>query len=172
MVLLKENEIKTKEVLNFKGVHLYSYQASLCSRKVRLFLALKNVQYTLHNVDIGPKAENHTPYFLGINPRGLVPVLIHNGNVHIESNDIMKYIDETFDGPKLMPHKYNDIINKSLDLEDELHLDIRTITMNNLPRQIQRIIAVSKYLKLTCNKLMNKTSKTIGGINENTINVG
>ena len=36
------------------------------------------------------------PWFLGINPRGLVPVLVHDGAVHIESNDIIQYLDKKY----------------------------------------------------------------------------
>ena len=34
--------------------------------------------------------DNFQPWSLEINPRGLVPVLVHDGVVHIESNDIVQ----------------------------------------------------------------------------------
>ena len=72
--------------------------------------------------------ENFRPWFLGINPRGLVPVLVHDGAVHIESNDIITYLEKTFPsrsrsggarkrGRRLLKH------------EDELHLDLRTLEL-------------------------------------------
>jgi glutathione S-transferase len=33
---------------------------------------------------------------MGINPRGLVPCLVHDGEVHIESNDIILYLERAF----------------------------------------------------------------------------
>ena len=36
--------------------------------------------------------ENLKDYFLGINPRGLLPAIVHDGDVHIESNDILTYL--------------------------------------------------------------------------------
>ncbi len=55
-----------------------------------------------HHLDIS-KFENFTEWYMGINPRGLLPALVHDGDVHIESNDIIKYVDETFDGQRLYP---------------------------------------------------------------------
>jgi glutathione S-transferase len=46
---------------------------------------------------------NVEPWFLGINPRGLAPVLVHNGAVHIESNDIIQYMEKVFPEPRLIP---------------------------------------------------------------------
>jgi glutathione S-transferase len=40
--------------------------------------------------------ENLTDHFLGINPRGLVPVLVHDGDVYIECNDILTYLESAF----------------------------------------------------------------------------
>jgi glutathione S-transferase len=47
--------------------------------------------------------ETYSEWFLGLNPRGLAPVLILDGAVHIESNDIMALLDERFPGPRLFP---------------------------------------------------------------------
>jgi len=55
-----------------------------------------------HPIDL-PGNENFRPWFLGINPRGLVPVLVHDGAVHIESNDIIQYLEQKFPEPKLIP---------------------------------------------------------------------
>ena len=40
------------------------------------------------------KEREHLDDYFGINPNGLVPTLVDNGVVHIESNDI-DYLDET-----------------------------------------------------------------------------
>ena len=43
------------------------------------------------------------PDYLAINPRCLVPTLVHNGKPVRESSVINEYIDTAFDGPALTP---------------------------------------------------------------------
>ncbi|MEM7100100.1 MAG: glutathione S-transferase family protein [Pseudomonadota bacterium] len=136
MVQLLDTDIKTKEVLDWKGVHLLHFQHSSCSQKTRIFLNLKGIDWTSHHVNLA-KQENYEPWFLGINPRGLVPVLVHDGVVHIESNDILTYLDEHFGDRRLIPEHAQNEIASGLAEEDNLHLDIRTITMRFIaPRRL------------------------------------
>ena len=72
--------------------------------------------------------ENFRPWFLGINPRGLVPVLVHDGAVHIESNDIIQYLEKTFPTPRLIPAGHENEVAALLKHEDDLHLDLRTLS--------------------------------------------
>jgi len=102
MVQLVDGDIKTREVLDWKGVHVLHFMGSSCSQKLRIFLNLKGIEWQSHIVDLFTN-ENFRPWFLGINPRGLVPVLVHDGAVHIESNDIIAYLEKTFPTPKLVP---------------------------------------------------------------------
>ena len=102
MVQLVDSDIKTREVLGWKGVHVLHFMGSSCSQKLRVFLNLKNIPWHSHPIDL-PNYENMQPWFLGINPRGLVPVLVHDGAVHIESNDILAYLESKFPAPRLIP---------------------------------------------------------------------
>jgi len=58
--------------------HVLHYSGSSCSQKLRIFLNLKGIPWESHPIDL-PSNENFRPWFLGINPRGLVPVLVHDG---------------------------------------------------------------------------------------------
>ena len=102
MPQLDEKEIRTREVLDWKGLHLLHFAGSSCSQKTRIFLNLKGVAWESHPVNLAAQ-KNYTPWFLGINPRGLVPVLVHDGRVIIESNDILAYLEEIFPEPPLIP---------------------------------------------------------------------
>lgn len=127
MVQLIESDIQTKEVLDWKGLHLFHFASSSCSQKTRVSLNLKNINWHSHLVDLGA-SENCTEYYLGINPRGLVPTLVHDGEVHIESNDILTLLDERFPNVKLIPSGMEDQVAVLLHHEDDLHLDLRTLT--------------------------------------------
>lgn len=127
MVQLVDSDIKTREVLGWKGVHVLHFAGSSCSQKLRIFLNLKGIEWTSHLVDLQSN-DNFKPWFLGINPRGLVPVLVHDGAVHIESNDIIQYLENTFPSPKLIPVGYENEVAALLRHEDDLHLDLRTLS--------------------------------------------
>jgi ganglioside-induced differentiation-associated protein 1 len=100
MVQLVDTDIKTREVLGWNGVHVFHFMGSSCSQKLRIFLNLKGITWESHSVDL-MAGENFQPWFLGINPRGLVPVLVHDGAVHIESNDIIQHLEKTSRRPSL-----------------------------------------------------------------------
>lgn len=128
MVQLLEKDVRTREVLEWKGLHVFHHPVSSCSQKVRIFLNLKGIEWTGHVVNL-PANENLGTYFLGINPRGLVPVIVHDGAVHIESNDILLYLEQRFPTPALAPVATADELKALLKHEDDLHLDLRTITV-------------------------------------------
>jgi glutathione S-transferase len=127
MVQLADSDIKTREVLGWKGLHILHFVGSSCSQKLRIFLNLKGIAWESHPVDL-PAHENITPWFLGINPRGLVPVLVHDGAVHIESNDIIQYLEKTFPAPRLIPPGHETEVAALLKHEDDLHFDLRTLS--------------------------------------------
>jgi len=134
MVKLYTKDIKTKEVTEWKGLHLFHFSSSSCSQKARIVLNLKGVDWVSHPINL-LKAENYSEWYLGINPRGLLPALIHDGDVHIESNDIVSYLDDRFETPKLIPAQQRESVLEQLNAENDLHLDLRTLTFGfSLPK--------------------------------------
>ena len=124
---LLDSDIKTREILAWKGIHLLNNQFSACSMKTRIYLNLKNIPFKSHQIDLST-GENFSQWFQGINPRSLVPVLIHDGDVHIESNDILQYLEGCFKNNPLIPLDKKTQVSELLSFEDDLHLDIRNIT--------------------------------------------
>lgn len=127
MVKLTKDDVKTKEVLGWQGLHVFHFPFSSCSQKLRIFLNLKGAKWESHSIDL-MKNENLTPWYLGINPRGLVPVLIDDGDVHIESNDIILYLEKKFPEPRLVPAGHENEVAALLKLEDDMHLDLRALS--------------------------------------------
>ncbi len=91
-----------KSVTEFKGLHLYHSDISNCSMRVRMALEEKKLPWVSHALDL-KKGETHTPEYFGINPHGVVPTLVHDGVVIIESDDIIEYLDAKFPDPPLQP---------------------------------------------------------------------
>jgi glutathione S-transferase len=75
---------------------------SSASRRVRLCLEEKGLEYEGHHVDL-EKMEHHSPEYLRINPLGVIPTLIHEGKPLHESGTICEYLDESFSDPPLRP---------------------------------------------------------------------
>lgn len=82
-------------------VTLYHHGSSACAVKVRFALAEKGVAWESAYVDI-MAGEQFAPGYLALNPKAVVPTLVHDGEVIRESSVICEYIDEAFDGPALM----------------------------------------------------------------------
>ena len=84
------------------AVELYHFWSSVCSVRCRMALEEKGVKWTSRYIDLFAFA-HMTPEYLAINPGGIVPTLVHDGEVVTESTIINEYIDEAFDGPALRP---------------------------------------------------------------------
>lgn len=90
------------EVLGLKGLHLYHSGISNCSMRVRMVLEEKQLTWESHHLNLLAK-EHITPEYFGINPNGLVPTLVHDGVVIIESDDIVDHLDDAFPANPLKP---------------------------------------------------------------------
>ena len=88
-------------------LELYNFPASTCSLKVRLCLAEKNLDWIDHR--LSPSATDHlTPEYLLLNPNGVVPTLIHDGDPIVDSSVIIEYLDEVFPEKLLSPSNLNE----------------------------------------------------------------
>ena len=84
-------------------LELYHHGTSVCAAKPRIVLAEKSLEWTSHYIDI-LKGEQFTPEYLKLNPKGVVPTLIHDGKVIRESTLIGEYLDEVFPDPPMKPN--------------------------------------------------------------------
>jgi glutathione S-transferase len=114
------------------SVTLYAFPPSHCSQKVRLALAEKHVDYTNRFVDIEMRLQNFEPGYLRLNPRGVVPTLVHGDHVVTDSARIIRYVDDTFDGPTLSPQLEAERkrMDEWIDLQDGLR--IRELTFGSM----------------------------------------
>lgn len=81
---------------------LYHANHSTCSQKVRLTLAEKGLAFEGRLVNLATN-EHLTPEYLALNPNGVVPTLIHDGQAIRDSSVICEYLDEVFPDTPLMP---------------------------------------------------------------------
>ena len=81
---------------------LFTAHNSICTQKVFLTLLEKDLPWTSEYIDLFNN-EQYRPDYLRLNPKGVVPTLLHEGHAVIESTLICEYLDETFPSPSLTP---------------------------------------------------------------------
>jgi len=81
---------------------LYNAPQSTCSQKVRICLWEKNLEFTEHKLDLF-RGDQLTPEYKKLNPNGVVPTLVDDGEVIIDSSVIIEYLDEAYPEVALSP---------------------------------------------------------------------
>jgi glutathione S-transferase len=82
-------------------IELYHNINSVCAQKVRIALKEKGQEVTEHLLTL--RGDQNDPAYMKLNPNGVVPTLVHDGKVVVESSLILYYIDQIFPAPSLMP---------------------------------------------------------------------
>ncbi len=85
------------------------------------------------------KFENLRPDYLAINPKGVVPTLVHDVTIIPESSIINEYLDDAFPELALRPADARDRARMRLWVqheEDELFIAVRPATLNLMMKQI------------------------------------
>ena len=109
---------------------LYHGATSVCAAKVRLVLAEKTLPWEGEVLDL-QRGDQHRPDYRKLNPNSVVPTLVHDGRVVIESTLIIEYLDEAFADPPLMPaDPYQRAIARlwMKKIDDYLHAACSTVT--------------------------------------------
>ncbi len=83
-------------------LELYQFGNSVCAQKVRITMSEKGLDWATHEVNLFT-SEQYSPDYLKLNPKGVVPTLVVEGQPIIESTLICEYLDETYPEPSLMP---------------------------------------------------------------------
>ncbi len=83
---------------------LYHNSLSLCSKKARICLDELGIPYKSHQIDLIETGSYETisRHFLKVNPAGVLPTMVHNGNPVYESHDIIEYAAKNSKTPELL----------------------------------------------------------------------
>jgi len=114
---------------------LYNFAQSTCSQKVRLVLWEKDIPFTDHLVDHKTR-EHLTDWYLKLNPNGVVPTLVHDDDIIIDSSVIMEYLDEVFPEVPMVPR----------DAVGRAHMRKWLRWMEEVPTAAIRVPSFNKYL--------------------------
>lgn len=136
---------------------LYHNDMSACAQKVRFVLEQKQLDWDGQELNLR-QGDQQRPEYLKINPKGLVPALDHDGNILVESNIIVDYLNEAFPEPALMPKTALERARvrwwmKKLD--DGLHLELAALSFG---------VAYRTQLLEACQGDMQLVEKHLNGI--------
>lgn len=84
-------------------LELYHNDMSTCAQKARFALAEKGLKWKGHHLDLRA-GDQQKPEYLKLNPNAVVPTLVDDGTVIIESTVINEYLDDAYPDPPLRPH--------------------------------------------------------------------
>lgn len=81
---------------------LYHHGSSACAAKVRFALEEKRLAWESRYIDL-MRGEQFSADYLALNPKAVVPTLVHDGHTIPESTVICEYLDETFPDRPIYP---------------------------------------------------------------------
>jgi glutathione S-transferase len=119
-------------------------------------LAEKDLDWESHHINL-KNLEHLEPWYVELNPEGVVPTLNHDGKILTESNFIIEYLDEKFPEMSLRPddpyerwqmrnwiHRFETMLHKNINL-------ISFVKQNRMKR----------YEKLSEDELVNFLSRQV-----------
>lgn len=139
---------KSELPAQLKGLHLFGDGLAPCAQRVRFALGEKgfrrspDIKWNSTRPDTLQAAEPHTyisrrvslprkqhlcAEYAALHPNMVVPALVHDGVLHIESVDIIEYLDETWPDNPLFPreHESRQLCDKYVQMAKELHRSVR-----------------------------------------------
>ena len=125
---------------------LYDFGNSVCCQKVRITLREKGQTGQAIRVDLF-RSEQYDPSYLKLNPKGVVPTLVHDGKAVIESTLICEYLDETFPEPPLVPNDPGERARMRLwskAVDEGLHEGVTEISFSAMFRERMKNMPADK----------------------------
>ncbi|NWF38999.1 glutathione S-transferase family protein [Mariprofundus sp. NF] len=134
---------------------LYHHPLSVCSMKVRLALEEKGLTWSDHQIDIVEAQEQLEPWYIKLNPKGVVPTLSHHdGDTKVITNsaDIIRHIASLDEGSSLLPptDEKRALMEKLISLADNIDLQILSYARHPSMEKSEKVLnaRIEKSLEL------------------------
>ncbi len=133
-----------------RGVHLFHFEGAPCAQRVRFGLAEKGLERGIEVpwdsdaantlvAEPGTWASRHvslikkqhlTPAYAAIQPHMVVPALVHDGRLYVESMDILDYLDQVWPENPLMPEDPDTArhARELIEWGKKLHVSVRFVS--------------------------------------------
>jgi tetrachloro-p-hydroquinone reductive dehalogenase len=124
---------------------LYHHPLSVCSMKVRLALEEKGLAWSGRVIDILRKQEQLEPWYVKLNPKGVIPTLeFRNGTTKVltDSAHIIRFIASLSEGNDLLPPDESDhkLMEKLIELADNIDLQILSYARHPSMEKSEKIL--------------------------------
>jgi len=121
------------ELIKLQGLHLWHAGLSTCSQRVRITLAELELGFEGHIVNLHA-GENASAWYQAIHPDGVVPALVDDGRLVVESIDIIDYLDQKQATPQLTPAEsdQSDIMRTLMERADQAQKHLKLLTFEYL----------------------------------------
>lgn len=127
---------------------LHGYFRSSAAYRVRIAIALKGLSVEQVPVDLRARGggEQQTEAYRALNPAGLVPVLVEDGQVLTQSLAIVEYLNEVHPEPPLLP---DDALGRARvrALAQSIACDIHPLNNLRVLRYLVRTLGVTEAQK-------------------------
>jgi len=121
------------DLTKLAGLHLWHAGLSTCSQRVRIVMAELELEYEGHLVNLHA-GENASEWYQAIHPDGVVPALVDDGRLVVESIDIIDYLDRKQELPQLTPvgNDQQDIMYELMERADQAQKHLKLLTFEYL----------------------------------------
>jgi glutathione S-transferase len=137
-------------------IEIYLSWNAVCALKVILAMEEKGIDYRINHIDLG-KFEQHSPEYLKLNPLGVVPTMLWDGEVITESTVMCEFLEDAYPQVPLLP---KDPLGRARVrqwgklVDDVVHPSIRPISFMQIVRPIARAMS-----KENLDAVMGRTPK-------------
>jgi glutathione S-transferase len=135
-------------------IELYHNDMSVCAQKVRFALGEKALEWKSHHLNLRA-GDQQKPEYVKLNPNAVVPTLVDDGKVIIESTVINEYIDDAYPEPRLRPADAGARARMRLwtkQLDEGVHVATR-VTSNAIAFRHQKLALGTAALKMLHEKI-------------------
>jgi glutathione S-transferase len=135
-------------------IELYHNDMSVCAQKVRFALGEKTLEWKSHHLNLRA-GDQQKPEYVRLNPNAVVPTLVDNGKVIIESTVINEYIDDAYPDPRLRAADAGARARMRLwtkQLDEGVHVATRVIS-NAIAFRHQKLALGAEALKTLHDKI-------------------
>jgi len=122
---------------------LYHFLMSVCSMKARLALEEKGIPWKSHDVDIGFKLEHLDPWYIKMNPRGVVPTLQDGDKIITDAVRILRHVADQPGGQNLLPDSTaaRTTMNEWVEKADGVNMQVLSYSRHGIPRATELLDA-------------------------------